>query len=765
MTFTKEVVLPQSDRRLPFFVNLPPHDSRPIDNLVEYFKYWKYFIKALIFYFKEILLVKEYEANLNMQLLNTIQFPGFKDLPSKVKHEINAQITKLPHGLGALTPTKEMDEPPRPLLTRERSNNLVLARPEKEFQMLTHTIKKGAGLATGHKKTRSMGHNPMGLASSVSLSAPVSQSNDLNIPKLYFPGDSLFCNLSPMLLQHHGSQCTTNAKLARDLRGRLIPRAEALQKNLSGKIKEIKQTLRNDSFANTEILEEISNTGKVVAEFMLLVERYSAPKPVVKKTKYMLGYDPLSDQTEYNAEEDAALDDPFLVKMRLDYQIKKQLTMENYKFASYVNLQQISHDLYTYVIKDLVLLMEKFGKLEFSHEIYEFFNNKLRQQSVYDWRFFISHNKAFLNIYEDNEVNPKRETRLFKQIVVPYGDSIHSKCLRTGPMYKKSKMLKNYTKFYYVLSANYLHEYREEDWKLPQKNGTPKKKKVNEFGINHKDIPVKSYNLNEYQITLKDEGEFKFVLSKRGKSMHGKVTFRCMASNDFSGWYSELRELLSFEGDHLARFEFIRQIMNRREADKQTRLNLKKQLALKEHLAMPKELLHPQVFEDMFEPHVATPRIQLPEDEMINPFEFTTDSNKESPDTQTPDSTLQPTPSATTHDQFMKLQQAAIQQQLGSQLSERLASAQLTSSNQLVTPRGSNDLLKLMMLIQAPDVGKILAQHDTKNHATFSLDDDLEDLPSATKITLPPEHLPTTSLGNPILRQSPVPTLSVSHHD
>ena len=251
MTFTKEVVLPQSDRRLPFFVNLPPHDSRPIDNLVEYFKYWKYFIKSLVFYFKEILLVKEYEANLNMQLLNTIQFPGFKDLPSKVKHEINAQITKLPHGLGALTPTKEMDEPPRPLLTRERSNNLVLTRPEKEFQMLTHTIKKGAGLATGHKKTRSMGHNSMGLASSVSLSAPVSQSNDLNIPKLYFPGDSLFCNLSPMLLQHHGSQCTTNAKLARDLRGRLIPRAEALQKNLSGKIKEIKQTLRNDSFANT----------------------------------------------------------------------------------------------------------------------------------------------------------------------------------------------------------------------------------------------------------------------------------------------------------------------------------------------------------------------------------------------------------------------------------------------------------------------------------------------------------------------------------
>ena len=108
--FSKEKVLPSSDPRSPFYYNLPPYDSKPIDNLIEFFKLWKYFIKSIIYYFKEILLVKELEANLNYQLISAVQFPGCKDLPNKILQDIKLNTpgmsgTLLPKNQ---TPTKEV---------------------------------------------------------------------------------------------------------------------------------------------------------------------------------------------------------------------------------------------------------------------------------------------------------------------------------------------------------------------------------------------------------------------------------------------------------------------------------------------------------------------------------------------------------------------------------------------------------------------------------------------------------------------------------
>lgn len=83
---------------------------------MEFFKLWKYFIKSIIYYFKEILLVKELEANLNYQLISAVQFPGCKDLPNKILHDIKLNTPGLMNngGAGTLlpknnhTPTKEV---------------------------------------------------------------------------------------------------------------------------------------------------------------------------------------------------------------------------------------------------------------------------------------------------------------------------------------------------------------------------------------------------------------------------------------------------------------------------------------------------------------------------------------------------------------------------------------------------------------------------------------------------------------------------------
>lgn len=742
MAFVKEKVLPTNDKRSPFYNNLPPYDSKPIDHLVEYFKYWKYFIKSLNYYFREILLVKEFEANLSSQLINTVQFPGFKDLPSKVSHEITHQLaSKSPATSGTSTPTKEdsASSTPisRPPMHREKSAGSLLTKAEKNTPFLKN-----------HKRGKL--YEPV---MSMAPTAPAN-NNDLNIPKSYFSGDSLFCNTGPMLLQHHSAVCTSLAKLSRDLKGRLIPRIDQLQKNLSSKIKEIKMLLRNELFANTDMAAEISKTGVVVADYMLLVERYNCPKPVCNP-KYMTGYDSRADSTDYEGEDLAAIDDPFLVRIRVDYQIKKQLTVENYKFALYVNLQLISRDLYMYIIKDLLAVVERFGKLEFLSDIYNFFHEKLKVQGEHDWEHFISHCIAFVNTYEGTPNNPHRESRMFKEISIPYGDSIHSKCLRMGPMYRKLKMLKNYTKFYYVLSANYLHEFREEDWKLPgatsSKNGKPGKKKKNEFGITHNDVPAKLYNLNEYQISSK--GDDKFVLSKRGKGL-SKTTFKCMDPQDYAAWYSDLSELLRFDDNHLERFAMIEGMCAARDAEKHRRERMRLDAgALKEQLG---------VLGEMFDPQVATPRIQLPEEEATNPFEMTLAPQE-----------VSVALSASTdpgYANFLKMQQDAMKLHLGEKVSERLSakevpfqitmplSPQPAVVNQLHTPKGSSDLLKLMLSMHTPDVGKILATQDTNNHATFTLEDEAD---SSGTAGTPGTVRSLERVGTAL----PLPTLSVSHHE
>jgi hypothetical protein len=143
--FCKETVLPASDPRSPYYINLPPYDAKPVDDLVAYFKIWKHFIKALVFYMKEISLSKEFDANLNYQLINSVQFPGFKDLPSRFLNALDLNTTSPPSSktlrktnsntsintmaTNATTQSTPVTTPPhekRPNLFKTKSNNSFL---------------------------------------------------------------------------------------------------------------------------------------------------------------------------------------------------------------------------------------------------------------------------------------------------------------------------------------------------------------------------------------------------------------------------------------------------------------------------------------------------------------------------------------------------------------------------------------------------------------------------------------------------------------
>lgn len=664
MTFEKEPILPASNQQLPFFVNLPPHDAKPVTHLIDYFKFWKTFIKSLIYYLKELCLIKEFDANLNFQLINSVQFPSFKSLPSKyrllidqqqqqLQHQLQQhqhQQTQSPNGSGHGTPKNELKKtlsntsvntlasaqtyagegsttPPtdakRPNLFKTKSNQSFLKGVGFPGTSNTQSGTSTPQMSAGHKRnisfnkfTNHTNHSglsllpqpssPNQLTTSINKLSPQGANatnntnvNDVHVPANYFPEDSLFNNLAPALINHHYQLYQSQSKFYRELVIKLVPRLENLLKNLSLKIKEIKSTLKNDSFANTYLIKEISKSGKVLNNYISSIERYSQDKPVLKKT--------IEDQ-----EEEAVLDDPFLIKLQVDYQIKNQLIHESYMFASYINLQNISKDLLTYVLKELNIVIDKLGKLINQESIYSssLTANELSlinllnilkktvpdQSSSHDWEYFILNNPNFINVYKSTPNNVKKEIRNYNSLTLPYASSIHNKCLRFGIMYKKLKILKNYNCYYYVLTCNYLHEFKLD--RENESNGEDghassghqhhhhkknlRKDKIGGF-IGHDDFPIKSYNLNDYNIKSKDDKNMKFILVKTSNTSQ-KHTFKCSSQDDYDNWFGDLFELLKFGKEHLKRFNLVAEKVKDREEELNKKKELKKQLKKEKEL-------------------------------------------------------------------------------------------------------------------------------------------------------------------------------------
>lgn len=645
-------VLPLSDRRSPFYINTPSYDAKPVDHLVSYFKLWKHFIAALIAYLKDLANAKEFELNLNLQLVGSVQFPGFRDLAYKTILAVQqAQASPLsPQG----QPQKELGK------SLNASTTNLAARPGLPKQKSQLSIFKNQSFA--HRKSpssSSLMDQPApngkskksdlpsgGLQHTSTLSSLLSSvtaakyapKSDVAVDPTYFPANSMFSNMPNALVNHHYQTYVAQTKLTKDLQQKLIPKLESLHRNLGLKIKEIKSSLKNDSFANPSLAREVSKTGAVINTFVSSIRRYSGNRPVLSKD--------LDDD-----DDEDSLSDPFLVKLRVDYQLKNQLIHENYVYASYLNLQNISKDLLNYVIKDLNFITERLGRLG-NGEVYAtsaenaLFNLSWTMKNYInnannDWEYFISHNPNFLNVFHSTEKSPKRDVRSAQDVIVPYADSLHSKCLRCGIMYKKQRLIKSYTSYFYLLTCNYLHEFKldtmsdkiqdatsKNDKKTGEKQSQKKKKGKIGGVVGPGDTPVKSYNLNNYSFQLKSEKDFKFILTKVSSSSQ-KFTFKCASQEDFNHWANDLHDLLKFSSQHLKRFDYIEAKLNVRDKNPEP---VKGKPARDMSLNLNKYLGKDQTSADKIQGEslsgIFTPRVQLPSETVKtekNPFENTFD--------------------------------------------------------------------------------------------------------------------------------------------
>lgn len=634
-----DTVLPLSDFRSPFYVNVPAHDSKPVLELVAYFKQWKHFIAALVAYLKDLVLAKEFELNLNLQLVGSVQFPGAHDLPYKCLQAVEklspvSLVTPTPKSelvksLATVASNVAVSEFIRPGLAKTKSATSFLKNQtfahkrtasnpglkseatlvkipsngsaNSSFSTISNvsSVSKvssasNASNATSNKtingNNANINHNNIHNNSIHSNhhkphpvhpqhSGPYAGPPPINLAKfapkpeipidpMAFPPKSLLTNMPQMLVNHHINTYAAQVKLCREISNKLVPRLESLHKNLAIKIKEIRSLLKNESFANPALIKEVSKTGALISAFVESVKRYLGPRPVIK-----------TDNEGDDDDDSESLGDPFLIKLKLDAQLKNQLVNENFIFASYVNLQNISRDLLNYVIKDLNGTTEKLIRLTNADSVYicsmeqALYNLGLTLKDKlnnvdYEWSYFVANNASFLNVYESTPRSPKRETRGFKDVVVPYAHSLHGKCLRSGYMYKKQKLIKSYTSFFYLLTCNYLHEFKIENAGEENK-GFPKKKNKGKVGgaVGPDDLPTKSYNLNDYSISTKNASDFKFVLTKVSNPSQ-KFTFKCQNEKDFNLWTSELSDLLGFASNHLKRFRFVEENLAMRENSK-----------------------------------------------------------------------------------------------------------------------------------------------------------------------------------------------------
>lgn len=178
----------------------------------------------------------------------------------------------------------------------------------------------------------------VGISTSSSVSANSSSSHGhsssssnsakddlLAINKFFLPiGNGSVQDLPTILTKFHQQNVTNSSKTLKDINQIIIPKLEELRKDLLVKIKEIKN-LQNDFK---------TSLGKELSETKLLISQYHQAFELSNKLEHGS-----SSAHHLDSGSESGKYDPYLVKIKLDRQLKRQLSEENYLYEAYTNLQ------------------------------------------------------------------------------------------------------------------------------------------------------------------------------------------------------------------------------------------------------------------------------------------------------------------------------------------------------------------------------------------------------------------------------------------
>lgn len=450
-----EYILPKTDSRSPYYVNVPipkklpksegktkakqkvkdkadPSDldveniyeaspefvrEYPTDILIDRFHKWKKILKSLIAYFREAAYSQEQIARINYQLKNAVKFAFLTDLEDETNKLVDPSVPKFP------------SKKPQPVpLVAQKSDSKYEAEVEQS------------------QSTQAVPAEEVPSASSGFMTFGSGSIQDIQV----------------ILKKYHLSLGSQQYKISKEIVAYIIPKLTDLRKDLTAKMKEIKE-LHGDF--KTNIGEHVKITSRLLNKYIASV-------------KFL---DEASASGNKQGEKLRPKHDPYLLKLQLDLQLKRQLLEENYLREAFLNLQSAALQLEKIVYSKIQSTLQRYSalidseaRLMIKNLCHELQQGILSRPPAVEWDNFVSHHPTCLMNLKSTD--PPPQPRTLSDIVYPNMKSPLAKCIRVGYLLKKTESSKNFTKGYFVLTTNYLHEFKSSDFFLENKSPRAKNK-------------------------------------------------------------------------------------------------------------------------------------------------------------------------------------------------------------------------------------------------------------------------------------------------
>ena len=327
---------------------------------------------------------------------------------------------------------------------------------------------------------------------------------DKNIQKFFLPlGNGSIQDLPTILNHYHSILASLASKSSKELTNDVIPRLEDLRRDLLVKIKEIK-ALQSD-FKNT-CNKELAQTKQDMKQFIESLK-----------------------ETRYNS---TPSKDPYITKIILDKQIRKQLIEENFLHEAFDNLESSAAELEKVVVMEIQNALTIYARLlgQESQLVFDILISKLdvgffSKDPQFEWDNFIQRN--------DNFIPPNLPMRKMKEIVYKFQHDPMTYEIKGGYLERRSKYLKSYSKGFYVLTPTFLHEFK-----------TPSREKDL--------VPVMSLALVDCSVSehsKKESGEYKFILHHKKNGIIRKGANWVFKADNYEtmiSWYKDIKRFTSF---------------------------------------------------------------------------------------------------------------------------------------------------------------------------------------------------------------------------
>ncbi|CAI4504385.1 CCT_1a_G0021150.mRNA.1.CDS.1 [Saccharomyces cerevisiae] len=455
----KEFILPETDERSPYFINVPIPKAQPTsttetkkplagdeaidgqfvkeyptDILVDRFYKWKKILKGLVIYLREVAYAQEQFARINYQLKGSVKFPFLTDI-DETTNTITDPFTTAPRG-----PKKAQPAQKKVGLTDSEQFQMQMQQEQQENAVQAPTDESKMSLAPHEYK-------PVQTTESDNTSAA---SGFVKF------GSGSIQDIQVILKKYHLSLANQQFKISKEITSTVIPKLEELRKDLRYKITEIKD-LHGDF--KTNIGAHIQLTSQLLKKYIAAV-------------KFMNAHGIGNDRASPNNKKPHKLDpkhDPYLLKLQLDLQLKRQVAEETYLQEAFINLQssglQLEKIIYTKIQHALLrysALIDSEARLMIKNMCQELQHGIISKPPAFEWDNFVTqHPSCLLNWKSNDPIPPPRKV---SDVIYPHMKSPLAKCIKAGYFLKKSELLPTYHQGYFVLTSNYIHEFQSSDF-------------------------------------------------------------------------------------------------------------------------------------------------------------------------------------------------------------------------------------------------------------------------------------------------------------